>query len=167
VTSQPVLRDARAEDLPGVLTIYNEVIANTTAVFSDRAVTLADRGRWLAERQAEGHPVLVACDESGVVAFGSFANFRTWPGYRFTVEHTVHVRADRRGEGLGSAVVTALIERAAALGKHVMVAGVDASNEASIRMHERLGFTRVAHFSEVAWKFDRWLDLIFLQRLLP
>ena len=77
------------------------------------------------------------------------------------------MRADRRGEGIGTALVLALIERAATLGKHVMIAGVEAENAASIRLHERLGFTSAARLSEVAWKFDRWLDLIFMERRLP
>jgi L-amino acid N-acyltransferase YncA len=158
--------DAAEEDLPGILAIYNEVIANSTAVFSDLAVTLQERERWLAARRAAGYPVIVAADPSGVVGFGSFGDFRTWPGYRFTVEHSVHIRADRRGEGLGTMLLSALIVRANALGKHAMIAGVDADNLASIRLHERLGFTNVARLSEVAWKFDRWLDLVFLQRLL-
>jgi len=163
----PLLRDASPEDLPGLLAIYNEVIANSTAVFSDRPVTLEERERWVATRREAGYPVIVASDSSGVVGFGSFGDFRTWPGYRFTVEHSVHVRADRRGEGLGTLLLSTLIERAGALGKHVMIAGVDADNLASIRLHERLGFTKVAQLSEVAWKFDRWLDLVLLQRLLP
>ena len=161
-----VVRDAAAEDLGGVLAIYNDVIASSTAVFSDAAVTLEDRERWFAARREQGYPVLVAADASGVVGFGSFGDFRAWPGYRYTVEHSVHVRADRRGEGVGTALVQALIERAAALGKHVMIAGAEAENLASIRLHERLGFAAVARLSEVAWKFDRWLDLVLLQRRL-
>jgi L-amino acid N-acyltransferase YncA len=161
------IREAVSDDLAGVLAIYNEVIAFSTAVFSDQAVTLEDRERWLAARQDQGYPVLVACDSSGVVGFGSFGDFRAWPGYRYTVEHSVHVRADRRGEGIGTELVRALIERAAALGKHVMIAGIDADNTASIRLHERLGFTVAARLSEVARKFDRWLDLLFLERRLP
>jgi L-amino acid N-acyltransferase YncA len=86
--------------------------------------------------------------------------------YRFTVEHTLHVRADARGRGIGSQLLRALIDRASALGKHVMIAGVDADNAASIRLHERLGFTRAARLCEVGYKFDRWLDLVFLQRAL-
>jgi L-amino acid N-acyltransferase len=161
-----VVRDAQRQDLPGVLAIYNEVIAHSTAVFSDQPVTLEERELWLAGRLADGYPVLVASDSSGIVGFGSFGDFRTWPGYRYTVEHSVHVRADRRGEGIGTTVLSALIERASALGKHVMVAGVDADNDASIRLHERLGFVSVARLPEVAWKFNRWLDLVFLQRPL-
>ena len=86
------------------------------------------------------------------------------PGYRFTVEHSVHVRADGRGRAVGTLLVQALLPRAAALGKHVMIAGVDADNAASIRFHERLGFERSGHLREVGYKFDRWLDLVFLQR---
>jgi L-amino acid N-acyltransferase YncA len=162
-----VVGDAAQADLPGLLAIYNDVIANSTAVFSDLAVTVEERASWLEARRAAGYPVIVASDSSGVVGFGSFGDFRSWPGYRFTVEHSVHVRVDRRGEGIGSMMLATLIARASALGKHAMIAGVDADNVASVRLHERLGFTKVARLSEVAWKFDRWLDLLFLQRLLP
>jgi phosphinothricin acetyltransferase len=160
------VRDAVEADLGGLLLIYNEVIENSTAVFSNQQVTLEDRAAWLAARQADGFPVLVATDADGVVAFGSFGAFRAWPGYRFTVEHSVHVRADRRGERIGAAVLAALIERATALGMHAMIAGVEAQNEASVRLHERFGFSVVARLPEVAWKFDRWLDLLFLHLLL-
>ena len=160
------MRDAVEGDLGGLLAIYNEVIENSTAVFSNQQVTLEDRAEWLAVRQGEGFAVLVATDPGGVVAFGSFGAFRSWPGYRFTVEHSVHVRADRRGEGIGTLVLVELIERAGTLGMHAMVAGVEAQNAASIRLHERLGFSVVARLPEVAWKFDRWLDLVFLHLLL-
>jgi L-amino acid N-acyltransferase len=98
------------------------------------------------------------------VGFSTFGDFRAWPGYRFTVEHSVHVRADCRGQGVGKELVKALFPRATALDKHVMIAGVDAANHASIRFHERLGFSRVGQLREVGYKFNRWLDLVFLQR---
>jgi L-amino acid N-acyltransferase len=160
------VRDAESADLPGILAIYNDVIATSTAVYSDTPATLEDRITWRESRVALGYPVLVAADDSGVIGFASFGDFRSWPGYRFSVEHSVHVRADRRGNGVGAALMTPLIARAAALGKHVMIGGVDAQNEASLRFHERLGFERVAHFREVGFKFGRWLDLVFLQRFL-
>ena len=160
------IRDAGDEDLPGLLAIYNDIIATSTAVYREAPATLDERREWLHAHAAQGYPVLVAADESGVAGFASFGDFRVWPGYRFTVEHTVHVRADCRGRGIGAALMGPLIARAAALGKHVMVAGVDADNEASLRFHERLGFARVAHFREVGFKFGRWLDLVFLQRML-
>jgi len=175
------IRAATENDLPSILAIYNEVIENTTAVYSERAVSLDDRRAWFEARRAAGYPVLVACADdatagadvtagadatAGVVGFASFGDFRAWPGYRYTVEHSVHVAADRRGAGIGGALVGALLPLAAAQGKHVMIAGVDAENAVSIRLHERLGFERVAHLREVGRKFDRWLDLVFLQRYL-
>ena len=158
------IRDAAESDLPGLLVIYNDVIATSTAVYSYQAVSLEERTQWWRARVGQGYPVLVALDQSGVLGFSTFGDFRTWPGYRFTVEHSVHVRQDRRGHGVGKELVTALFPRAEALGKHVMIAGVDAANEASIRFHERLGFEKAAHLREVGHKFDRWLDLVFLQR---
>jgi L-amino acid N-acyltransferase len=158
------IRDAGESDLPGLLAIYNDVIATSTAIYSYQAVSLEDRTQWWRARVGAGYPVLVAVDPSGVLGFSTFGDFRSWPGYRFTVEHSVHVRADRRGHGVGKELVKALFPRAEALGKHVMIAGVDAANEASIRFHERLGFEKTAHLREVGYKFDRWLDLVFLQR---
>ena len=158
------IRDAGEPDLPGLLAIYNDVIATSTAVYSYLPVTLEDRLQWWRTRVASGYPVLVATDQSAILGFATFGDFRAWPGYRFTVEHSVHVRPDRRGQGIGKRLVEALFPRAAALGKHVMVAGVDAANAASIRFHERLGFEQVGHLREVGYKFDRWLDLVFLQR---
>lgn len=160
------VRDAGEPDLPGILAIYNDVIARSTAVYREEPATLEDRRDWLRARAAQGYPVLVAADETGVIGFASFGDFRPWPGYRFTVEHSVHVRHDARGRGVGTALMLPLIDRAAGLGKHVMIAGIDAENGASLRFHERLGFARVAHFREVGFKFGRWLDLVFLQRLL-
>lgn len=160
-----IVRPATHADLPDILAIYNEVIANSTAVYAMGPVDLDERRTWLDGRVAAGYPVLVATEGSGVLGFASFGDWRgTWPGYRYTVEHSVHVRADHRGRGIGRLLVEALFPLAAALGKHVMIAGVDAENAASIRFHERLGFAPVARFREVGHKFDRWLDLVFLQR---
>ena len=158
------IRAAAESDLPGLLAIYNDVIATSTAVYSYIPSTLEERTTWWRTRVGMGYPVLVAVDDSGVLGFSTFGDFRTWPGYRFTVEHSVHVRADTRGRGVGKELVIALFPLAEALNKHVMIAGVDAANEASIRFHERLGFEKAGHLREVGHKFDRWLDLVFLQR---
>jgi L-amino acid N-acyltransferase YncA len=164
MAASPSITDATEADIAGLVEIYNEVIATSTAVYSSDPVTLADRREWWRGRTGQGYPVLVARDSRGVCGFSTFGDFRAWPGYRFTVEHTVHVRADGRSRGIGTLLVQALFPRAAALGKHVMIAGVDAANAASIRFHERLGFTQSGRLREVGYKFDRWLDLVFLQR---
>ncbi|HET9037456.1 MAG TPA: GNAT family N-acetyltransferase [Myxococcaceae bacterium] len=161
-----MIRDATEADLPAILAIYNDVLATSTAIFSETPTTLEDRRQWFRARRDAGYPVLVASDDSGVLGFATFADFRTWPGYRHTVEHTVHVRADARGRGVGRGLMTVLLERAAGLGKHVMVAGVDADNLTSIRLHERLGFQRAGTLHQVGCKFGRWLDLTFLERRL-
>ncbi|HEX4647537.1 MAG TPA: GNAT family N-acetyltransferase [Steroidobacteraceae bacterium] len=161
-----VIDEARGSDLEGIVAIYNDVLATSTAIFSSAPVTLEERREWWRARTAQGYPVLVARDARGVLGFASFGDFRAWPGYRFTVEHSVHVRADGRGRGVGTVLLTRLIARAAALGKHVMIGGVDAANTASIRFHERLGFEQAGRLREVGHKFERWLDLVFLQRRL-
>jgi L-amino acid N-acyltransferase YncA len=160
------LRDAVEGDLPGVLDIYNEVIANSTAIYAEEPVSLEDRLAWFRARQAQNYPVLVASDASGVLGFTSFGDFRAWPCYLYTVEHSIHVRADRRGRGIGRALLEMLIPRAAAMGKHVLVAGIDADNVGSLKLHRDLRFEEVAHFREVGRKFNRWLDLVFMQRFL-
>jgi L-amino acid N-acyltransferase YncA len=161
------IRDATEIDLADILAIYNEVIANSTAIYAERPLTLEDRRAWLATRQGSGFPVIVAADGRGVVGFASFGDWRSgWGGYRHTVEHSVHVHADARGGGIGTALMSALFQRGSAIGKHVMVGGIDAANNASRRFHQRLGFAEVAHFREVGRKFNRWLDLVFVQRFL-
>jgi L-amino acid N-acyltransferase len=160
------IRDAVEGDLPEITAIYNDVLMTSTAIYRDEPATVAERlAFWLA-RVEQNYPTLVACDGGAVIGFASFGDFRAWPGYRFTVEHTVHVHASWRGRGVGSELVRALIPRAAALGKHVMIGGIDADNVASLRFHERIGFEQVAHFKEVGFKFGRFLDLVFVQRRL-
>lgn len=161
------IRDAETGDLPQILAIYNDVIATSTAVYSTQPATLAERTEWFEERRQRGFPVVVAAEGDSVVGFATFGDFRGgWGGYRFSVEHSVHVRAEARGKGVGSQLVAALFPIGVALGKHVMIGAVDAANEASLRFHAHLGFERVGHLKEVGRKFDRWLDLVFVQRFL-
>ena len=160
------LGDASRQHLPEILAIYNEVIVNSTAVYSEVELT-AERGElWFAAKIDHGFPFIVARDLSGIVGFGTFGDFRAWPCYQFSVEHSVHVRVDRRGQGIGRALVEELMRRAKAMRKHVMIAGIDADNQASIGLHASLGFAVVGHFREVGYKFGRWLDVVFMQRAL-
>jgi len=161
-----VIADASLQDLPQILAIYNEVIRTSTAVFSELEFTEARGTAWFDAKMEHGFPMIVARDASGVAGFGTFGEFRAWPGYRHSIEHSVHVRADRRGQGIGRALLAALMVRAAGMGKHVMIAGIDADNGVSIRLHRSLGFTSVGHFHEVGFKFGRWLDLVFMECIL-
>ena len=162
-----LIRDANPHDLPQILDIYNDVIATSTAVYADRPSTLEERAEWLEARRRRGYPVLVATEGESVLGFSSFGDWRgAWSGYRHTVEHSVHVRADTRGVGVGRQLVEALFPFASAMNMHVMIGAIDAANEGSLRFHERLGFQRAAHFKEVGHKFGCWLDLVFMQRFL-
>jgi len=165
---QPIrVRAASAEDVPAMMAIYNEVVATSTAIYSFKPSTLDERREWFRVRSGGGWPVLAAVRGDDLVGYASFAEFRgAWPGYLHSVEHSVYVRADCRQQGIGSALVNALLPIAAAMDKHVMIGGIDAANDGSLRMHERLGFQRVAHFREVGRKFGRWLDLVFVQRFI-
>lgn len=158
------VRDAAASDIDAIVAIYNDAVLNTTAIWNEKTVDAANRAAWLAERQRAGYPVLVAIDADGAVAgYASFGDWRAFDGYRHTIEHSVYVRQDRRGEGIGKTLMGELIERARAIGKHVMVAAIEAGNSGSIELHKKLGFEEVGLLPEVGTKFGRWLDLAFLQ----
>ncbi len=161
-----LIRDAVEADLPVITAIYNDVLVQTTAIYRDEPATLAERTAFWKARTEKHYPTIVACEGDRILGFASFGEFRAWPGYRYSVEHTVHVAADARGQGIGSGLLKELIPRAAAMQKHVMIGGIDAQNIASLRFHERLGFQQVAHFKEVGFKFGRFLDLLFVQLII-
>ncbi|MCY1275074.1 L-methionine sulfoximine/L-methionine sulfone acetyltransferase [compost metagenome] len=162
-----LIRDAAEADLDGILAIYNDAVQNTTAIWNETLVDLANRRAWLAERTAAGFPVLVALNAQGeVLGYASYGTWRSIEGFRHTVEHSVYVRGDQRGQGLGPALMQALIERARQAGLHVMVAAIESGNAASIRLHERLGFVTTGQMPQVGRKFGRWLDLTFMQLML-
>jgi L-amino acid N-acyltransferase len=161
-----LIRDATHADLPQILAIYNDVVLNTTAIYEQHASSLPERQQWFDERRRQGLPVLVADLDGQVAGFSSFGSWRARWGYRHTVEHSVHVRADLRGRGVGRALIEALFPLAAAAGMHAMIAHIDGEAVSSLRLHARLGFEPVGTFRQVGRKFDRWLDLVAMQRAL-
>lgn len=163
-----IITDATEAHLPGILAIYNDAVAHTTAIWNEVLVDLDNRRQWWLGRIAQGYPVLVAVedDEGEVLGYASFGDWRAFDGYKYTVEHSVYVAGAARGRGIGFQLMTTLIERARGLNKHVLVAGIEAGNEASIRLHEGLGFAQVGLMPEVGTKFGRWLDLAFMQLIL-
>ncbi len=158
------IRDALLADMPAVLAIYNDAVLNTTAIWNEQPVDLANRETWFAARQAQAYPILVAVDaDNQVLGYSSFGDWRPFEGFRHTVEHSVYVRADQRGNGLGPLLMKALIERARACDKHMMVAAIESGNTASIHLHAREGFITTGQMPQVGTKFGRWLDLTFMQ----
>lgn len=160
------VRDARAADAEAISEIYNDAVLNTTAIWNDVTVDAADRAAWIAQRQESGFPVLVATDDDDVVGYATYGSFRPHDGFRHTVEHSVYVRGDQRGSGIGGTLMTQLIERARENGVHVMVAAIESGNTGSLRLHEKFGFVETGRMPEVGTKFGRWLDLVLLQLAL-
>ena len=160
------IRPATDQDIPAITAIFNEAVANSNAIWTEKQDSNAERLAWMTARQALGYPVLVAADGPVVLGYGTFGDFRAFPGYRYSVEHSVYIHADHRGRGLGRIIMDELIAAATALGKHVMIAGIDGGNPASLRLHAGMGFVEVARMPEVGRKFGRWLDLVFVQRFL-
>ncbi|MBT2375067.1 GNAT family N-acetyltransferase [Pseudomonas fluorescens] len=161
-----LIRDAVHGDLPAIRDIYNDAVLNTTAIWNEQPVDLDNRQAWFSARQAQRYPVLVAVDDDQVLGYASFGDWRPFEGFRHTVEHSVYVRNDQRGKGLGPRLMEALIERAKTCDKHVMVAAIESANQASIRLHEGLGFITTGQMPQVGTKFGRWLDLTFMQLTL-
>jgi phosphinothricin acetyltransferase len=160
-----IIRAATTADAPSIASLLDALLATTTIEWTEVPHTPQSTLGWLEAHEA----VLVAEDRGdvvGVAAYGWFRDALARPGYRFTVENTVHVRQDRWGKGVGRALMTALIDQARRRGHHTMVAAIDGANVPSIRFHERLGFVEVARMPEIGAKFGRWLDLVLLQLAL-
>ena len=160
------IRPATENDLQQMLDIYNEIIANTTAVFQYDLHTLEMRREWFAQKQKDRFPVFVAEENNEIAGFSTIGPFRNWQAYKYSVENSVYVRSDMRGKGIGKLLLKETIDAAKQIGMHTIIAGIDASNETSIAMHQQFGFVEVAYFKEVGFKFDRWLNLKFLQLMI-
>ncbi|WP_404444503.1 N-acetyltransferase family protein [Microbacterium marinum] len=160
------IRDAQPGDADAIAAIYNDAVLNSTAIWNDVAVDAADRVEWMATKERAGHPVLVAVDVDAVVGYAAYGPWRPQDGFRHTVEHSVYVRNDQRGRGIGRALMTGLLARARSAGVHVMVAAIDARNSGSLRLHEALGFRATGTVPQVGAKFGEWLDLTFMTVVL-
>ena len=163
------VRDCTLRDLPATLEIFNELIPTTTVAWRAEPFTIEMRREWFERQQERGYPVLVAeraGELVGVASYGDFRNTTQFEGYRFTVEHSIHVRGDQRGAGVGRVLLDVLMGHARTADVHVMVGAIDGDNVDSIRFHERMGFVEVARMPETGFKFGRWLDLVLMQRIL-
>ncbi|MEY3626619.1 MAG: hypothetical protein RL163_1118 [Pseudomonadota bacterium] len=152
---------------PAILAIFNEAIVNSTALYDYQPRPLESMKTWFDTKQQGNFPVIGLEDSQGqLLAFGSYGTFRAWPAYKYTAEHSVYVHRDHRGRGLGLEVMRALIESARQRDLHALVGGIDATNTASIALHQRLGFQHVGTLPQVGFKLGRWLDLALYQLLL-
>lgn len=159
------LRLADERDLDAINAIYNHYVPISTATYDNELMSADQRRSWFTGRLPI-HPVTIAERDSRVVGWGALGPFRAKPGYRHTVENSVYIHPDCQRTGVGAAILADLIDRARKLGLRAIVAGVDAEQPASLALHVKFGFVKVAHFHEIGYKFDRWLDVIFLELLL-
>jgi len=144
--------------------IFNDAIAHTTALYEYDPRTLEVIVQWFELKARLGFPVIGIEHESGrLMAFASFGTFRPFPANQYTIEHSLYVHQDFRGRGLGRLLLQHLIDLAKCDGYHVMIGGIDSDNVASIALHEQFGFSHAGTLHEVAYKFDRWLNLSFYQ----
>ncbi len=158
-----MIRCAKKEDLNAILAIYNDAIINTTAVYTYEPQTIDERIAWFETKQRNHEPIFVFEENGSVLGFATFGSFRPWPAYQYTIEHSIYVDASARGKGIASQLLQHLIVEAKAKGYRTLVAGIDASNEASIKLHQKFNFKHAGTLTNVSYKFDYWLDLAFYE----
>lgn len=168
-----LIRDATPGDLGAIGELFNALILTETYTYREHLADAAEMELWFAAQQESANPVLVAeldgPDGRRVVGYTTWSMFRysaRLPGYRHSAELTIHVRAEHHGAGIGRALMEALFAEARRRDIHVLIAGIDASNIASIAFHERMGFVETARMPEVGIKFGRWLTLVLMQRTI-
>lgn len=162
------IRPAKRSDVPAILDIYNDAVLTTTATYDYEPRTLQHRLQWFDDHERIGFPMFVAEDDSGkVVGWSSLSHYHDRKGYQFTCENSIYIAAHARGRGIGKLLLEPLIDSAKNIGLRAIIAAIDATNEASIRLHARCGFREVGRFPQVGFKFGRWLDVAYMELLLP
>lgn len=161
-----VIRNATFEDIPAILEIVNHAILHTTSNYNYEVQSLEVQTKWFEDKVAKNFPIIVAVKENQVIGFGTYGTFREKIGYQFTVEHSVYVTDSYIGKGIGKLLLENLIQMAKNQKLHAMIGAIDAENKASIAFHEKFGFEVVGNIRQVAFKFDRWLDLVLMELIL-
>ena len=162
----PVLRPATPDDAAAIAALWAPIIRDTTVTFYPTPRSPEEIATMIATRQGDGHAFLVAEGAGTVLGFSSYSQFRPGPGYRHTMEHNVNLAPQARGQGLGRALVQAVLAHATAAGHRVMIGAITADNAASLALHRRLGFTQAGRIAQAGWKFGRFHDLVLVQRVL-
>ena len=157
------IRFAEKTDAAALAGIYNFYIENSHATFEIREVSVAEMEGRLTKTQESGYPFLVAVREGEIVGYAYGGPFRPREAYRHSVEVSVYLKNGNEGQGIGTRLYAGLLDRLVDLGFHSIIAGISLPNEASIKLHERFGFEKAAHFREVGNKFGRWIDVEYWQ----
>ena len=160
-----VIRSAKESDLAAINDIYNHYVLCSTCTYQEEPESIEDRRRWFA-RHGEAHPIIVAEAEGRIVGWGSLSAYHARSAYRRTVENSVYVHPEFHRRGIGSDLLKELIIHARDQGHHVIIAAIDAEQPASVALHERFGFSKVGHMKHLGFKFNRWLDVIYMELLL-
>lgn len=150
-----------------ILEILNDAIVNSTALYDYEPRTQENMLQWFDTKQQGDFPVLGAVNDDGVLlGFASYGTFRAWPAFKYSVEHSVYVHPHHRGQGVGTALMQQLMAKAVEQQHHTLIGGIDTDNVGSIALHKKLGFVHAGTIRQAGFKFNRWLDLAFYQRLL-
>lgn len=165
-TMNIILRPYQTTDTAAILEIINYNILNSTALYDYNTRTLEQQQALLNDKIKKGFPVIVAENDGDLVGFGMYAEFRFREANQFTVEHSVYVDHLANGKGIGKLLLAELIRLAREQGMHTMIGVIDTENKGSVVFHEKFGFKTSGVIREVAYKFDRWLDTVFMQLML-
>lgn len=158
-----IVREAQDSDVPAILEIYNPYITRTAVSFEEEPVTEPEIRRRIEEVQSYALPWLCAELDGRLAGYAYATRWRERSAYRFTAETTIYLAEGFLGRGIGNRLYSALLDRVHAAGMHQVMAVITLPNPASVRLHEKLGYVKVAHFSQVGYKFDRWLDVGYWQ----
>lgn len=161
-----IIRNAAPKDLPAILDIINHAILTTTAIYDYEPRSLEQQTAWFESMIKDGMPVIVAEHNGNVIGYGSYNIFKPKIGYRFSVEHSIYLDEKSRGIGVGGKLLRSLIQRASESGLHTMIGVIDAANRGSIEFHKKYGFIEKGYLREVGYKFDQWLDVVYMQLIL-
>ncbi|MDB6071161.1 MAG: pat [Verrucomicrobiales bacterium] len=164
--SSAPLRPATLDDLPAINAIYNFYVLTSTATYQTQPESDEARLTWFSERDLALHPVMVAEVDGRVAAWGSLSRFGKREAFAGTVENSIYVHPDFQRRGLGRALLADQLERAAAAGHHTIIAAISGEQNASLNLHLAHGFTHAGRLVEAGWKFNQWLDLVYLQKII-
>lgn len=163
-----IISDFKQKDSSELLHIYNQIVKTTSAIYRETPFSDQEWQKWVEARQQQNFPIFIACkaDDPSPLGFASYTYFRAAQGYRYTFEHTLHVKEGQRGNGIGTKLMEEIIVRSKQQNAHILIGAIDAQNQGSIRFHERFGFEISAKMAEVAQLHGVWRDLILLQKTL-